>query len=287
MSDEDEKKPEMMSVLDFQELFAGAESMAIVGSASSVLQWKNGEFIDSHDIVVRFNRTVVDGMEESIGARTDIIVANDSNSLEKAPSPECASKPKCVVGFVKPTSVGTRTKEDRKKFLDWVANTPLFFCPGPEVMCCDMPARHRGFSMGTYALIGLPAFLNIKRLFVTGFTMFGESSGGIDHHTKKSSRASVTWHDADLERYVAANVLGHYGGDLTVTEEVAEFMAKEGFTAKVHDGEKGDKAFKPRRGLAVGWYLLGRIGKLLLTSGYHIRRFAEKRASIRSKRKLG
>jgi len=259
--------------------------MAIVGSASSVMQWENGSHIDSYDIVVRFNRTTVNGMEKWIGRRTDIIVANDSNSLKKATSPEHASAPKCVVTFVRPSSVGTRSQDDRQDFLAWVANTPLFFCPGPEILCCDIPRRHRGFSMGTYALAGLPAFLNIKRLFVTGFTMFGESTGGSDHHTKKTSRASVTWHDADLERYVAANVLGHMACELTVTEEVAAFMQAEGFVAPVLNGSVGVRRFKPNHGTAAVWYAVGRMGKLLLGTGYHIRRFAEQRVIEKTARK--
>lgn len=259
--------------------------MAIVGSASSVMQWENGPYIDSHDIVVRFNRTTVTGLEPWIGRRTDIIVANDSNSLQKAPSPEFTSVPKCVIAFVKPSSVGSRTKEDRQEFLDWVANTPLFFCPGPEILCCDVPRRQRGFSMGTYALIGLPAFLNIKRLFVTGFTMFGESAGGSDHHTKKSSRASLTWHDADLERYIAANVLGHLTCELTVTEEVAAFMRAEGFSARVLNGAEGGRRLKPNRRAAALWYAVGRFAKLLLVTGYHVRRFAEHRVIVDASRK--
>lgn len=139
--------------------------------------------------------------------------------------------------------------------------------------------------MGTYALIGLPAFLNIKRLFVTGFTMFGESAGGADHHTKKSSRASVTWHDADLERYIAANVLGHLACDLTVTEEVAAFMKAEGFSAQVLHGADGGRRIKPNRGTAALWYAVGKLGKLLLGAGYHVRRFAEHRVIAEASRK--
>ena len=264
-----------ISVLELQNMFANARSMAIVGSASSVLQWNNGDYIDSHDVVVRFNRTVVDGMEDSIGRRTDVIVANDSNSLSKAPSPEFTSKPRCVVAFVKTNSIGARAPDERQSFLDWVGSTPLFFCPGPEITCCDVPARKRGFSMGTYALHALPYFLNIQSLFVTGFTMFGQSSGGTGHHTKKPSRASMTWHDADLERYVAANTLGNHTCNLTVTPEVAEFMAAEGFDANIRGGESGTRKFKADRGVVGLSYMVGRVGKLLLTSGYHLRRKSE------------
>ncbi|MDB4411161.1 glycosyltransferase family 29 protein [bacterium] len=76
MSDAEDIAVNSLSVLDLQEMFAGAKSMAIVGNSSSVHQWKNGELIDSYDIVVRFNRSVVDGIEEVVGSRTDIIVAN-------------------------------------------------------------------------------------------------------------------------------------------------------------------------------------------------------------------
>ena len=41
-----------ISILDFQDLFSGSKTMAIVGSAESALNWENGEFIDSHDVVV-------------------------------------------------------------------------------------------------------------------------------------------------------------------------------------------------------------------------------------------
>ena len=266
-----------ISVLGFQKMFLGAKSMAIVGSAPSVLQWENGSYIDSHDVVVRFNRATVDGIEKHVGTRTDVIVANDSNNLTKARSPEFTSAPKCVVAFVKTNSIGSRAQDERQQFLDWVGNTPLFFCPGPEMLCCEIPSRKRGFSMGTYALNALPYFLNIQRLFVTGFTMFGESTGGAGHHTKVSSRSSVTWHNAELERYVAANALAHHDCELLATDEVAEFMEREGFTAKVKSSERNAAHLQPRRGFLIPWYCLERVGKLLITSGYHVRSFAERR----------
>lgn len=266
-----------ISILDFQDLFSGSKTMAIVGSAESALDWENGEFIDSHDVVVRFNRTIVDGLEQYVGSRTDIIVANDSNNLKKAPSPEFTSRPKCIVSFVKTNSVGSRAKNERRDFLEWTGTTPLFFCPGPEVLCCDVPRRKRGFSMGTYAIHALPYFLNIKKLFVTGFTMFGESSGGSEHYTKKSTRASVTWHDADLERYIAANALAHHTCELVVTDEVAEFVSKEGFSVNVRGDNSGKKFEKLSKRFTPWWHVLERFGKTMITSGYHLRRLAEQR----------
>jgi hypothetical protein len=139
--------------------------------------------------------------------------------------------------------------------------------------------------MGTYALHALPFFLDIESLFVTGFTMFGESAGGADHYSKISKRASTTWHDADLERYIAANVLGHHTCDLIVTEEVAEFMRREGFTATILDGKAGEKRRKPNIGATAAWNAIERLGKWLLTAGYHLRRLAERQVYHRSARR--
>ena len=274
-----------ISFLDFQDIFTGSKTMAIVGSSESALHWENGEFIDSHDVVVRFNRTIVDGLEQYVGSRTDIIVANDSNNLKKAPSPEFTSRPKCVVSFVKTNSVGCRAENERRDFLEWTGATPLFFCPGPEVLCCDVPRRKRGFSMGTYAIHALPYFLNIKKLFVTGFTMFGESNGGSEHFTKKSTRASLTWHDADLERYIAANALAHHTCELVVTDEVAEFVSKEGFSVNVRGDNSGKKFEKLSKRFTPWWHVLERLGKTLITTGYHLRRIAEQGVINDSSRK--
>ena len=139
--------------------------------------------------------------------------------------------------------------------------------------------------MGTYAIHALPYFLNIKKLFVTGFTMFGESSGGSEHYTKKSTRASLTWHDADLERYIAANALAHHTCELVVTDEVAEFVSKEGFSVNVRGDNFGKKFKKLNKRFTPWWHVLERLGKTMITTGYHLRRLAEQRVINDNSRK--
>jgi len=51
-------------------------SCAVVGNSGMVLDSTHGEFIDSHDTVIRFNDAVVEGYEKSVGSRTDIRIVN-------------------------------------------------------------------------------------------------------------------------------------------------------------------------------------------------------------------
>ena len=47
--------------------------IAIVGNAQSILAARQGEFIDSHDVVIRFNEFMIKGYEKYCGTKTDII----------------------------------------------------------------------------------------------------------------------------------------------------------------------------------------------------------------------
>lgn len=258
-------------------MFAGAKSMAIVGSASSVMTHSNGELIDSHDIVVRFNRATTTGVEKHVGSRTDIVVANEANSLKKAPPPSETVDPRCVITYVKTTALRSQNTHWHKPYFDWVGNTPVLISTGPEILSCDVPLRQRGFSMGTYAIASLPYWLSIEKLFVTGFTMFGSVSGGAMHYCKPPTRVANTWHDAELERTIFGRVLSSLPCEVTTTEEVSKMRSDcddsnlmtskqvTGFDHPVH-----------RYVSSPMLYVAERFSKLLLTLGYLIRRCTEK-----------
>ena len=52
------------------------KSIVVVGNSRKILEKENGEFIDSHDIVLRFNRGLPEGYEKHIGTKTDIWAIN-------------------------------------------------------------------------------------------------------------------------------------------------------------------------------------------------------------------
>lgn len=51
-------------------------NIAVVGSNNTLLNNNYGEFIDSHDQVVRFNNSITEGYEKHVGSKTDIRVSN-------------------------------------------------------------------------------------------------------------------------------------------------------------------------------------------------------------------
>jgi hypothetical protein len=68
-------------------MFAAVRSVAVVRNAATVLEFNNGELIDSRDMVVRLNRAQTAGTADKIGRRTDLLVANEMNCPDIAPSP--------------------------------------------------------------------------------------------------------------------------------------------------------------------------------------------------------
>tara|TARA_R110000744_G_scaffold142853_1_gene254597 strand:+ start:5700 stop:6344 length:645 start_codon:yes stop_codon:yes gene_type:complete len=62
-------------------------SVAIVGASGNLLDSKLGAQIDSHDEVIRFNRSPTDGYEENVGSKTTLRVVNNhvfnNNDIKK------------------------------------------------------------------------------------------------------------------------------------------------------------------------------------------------------------
>jgi len=53
-----------------------ASSCAVVSNSPRLLSHKHGHDIDRHDIVIRFNEAQVEGFEEHVGRKTDILILN-------------------------------------------------------------------------------------------------------------------------------------------------------------------------------------------------------------------
>jgi Glycosyltransferase family 29 (sialyltransferase) len=208
---------------DFREMFAGVRSVAIVGNAATVLEFDNGELIDSHDMIVRFNRAQTTGLESKIGRRTDLLVANENNALALAPSPAETLKPRCVLSFV------LREPEfDIAPFRRWVGNDiPTLCALPPDVIGFEQTGRTRLLTQGSYALYFLLNSIRIERLFLTGFTMFGAGPGGARkyYEPKESRRAHGDYHDLDQEPRLFCEILASFRGELRVTEEVGGLLA--------------------------------------------------------------
>jgi hypothetical protein len=61
-------------------------SCAVVGNAGILLDQEYGEFIDSHDIIIRSNQALTIGYENCVGSRTDIRILNVHNFSPHSPN---------------------------------------------------------------------------------------------------------------------------------------------------------------------------------------------------------
>lgn len=209
---------EKMDIFDFRDMFAHVRSVAIVGNSSSIRSWNNGEKIDSYDLVVRFNRAYTKGVEEHVGSRTDVLFSNYMNSLERSPSPSEILNPKCVVVLVRP-----KRTLDFTKLIEWIGDIPYAISLQPDIFGVSIGPRTRNFTLGTYALYTILSLFQLNKLFLTGFTMFGQTAGGgADYFLSKETVGS--YHDLDTEAAVFAEVVRLFSGELHMTPEVESLV---------------------------------------------------------------
>jgi hypothetical protein len=248
-----------MNLIDpfqFRDLFPSTRNLAVIGNSPSILQWDNGQKIDSAELIVRFNRARTAGLESKIGSRTDVLFVNASNSLEKAPPPRELCDPRCLVCFVSPG--GTRTF-DVRPFAEWAGDVPVMFTFGPDLIGFSGPTRQRPLTSGTYALYTLLRLFDIQRLFVTGFTMFGATEGGAGKYWNEAMPSAAVAHDLDHEADIFVSTLAAHQGQLEVTPEVAALAAQHGF----HTGSVGTAAairntrLSKRIAAGLAWRFLG------------------------------
>lgn len=261
-----------MNLIDpfqFHRQFAGARSLAVVGNAPTILEYANGPLIDSHDVVVRFNRATTAGHEAQMGARTDILVVNASNSKKLGPSPAETVRPKCLVSFVSPQGI---PNVDYEAFADWAGELPLLLAFGPDLIGMESPARTRPLTSGTYFLFMALRLLTVERLFVTGFTMFGAVAGGAGKFYADARPGVGTFHDLDAEEPIFARLLGSFGGELRTTAEVAEVLRRN--SVRAGGGENPPTSNGHRRTLRER--IAGSLSWRLMSAAMRLRRMAEK-----------
>jgi Glycosyltransferase family 29 (sialyltransferase) len=259
-------------IYDFRDAWAGVRSVAMVGNAATILQREHGALIDSHDLVVRFNRAHVEGTEDKIGSRTDLLVANAANSLAKAPSPAETLKPRWVMCFVQP-----QLGADLEPFRAWVGDIPTVVTLSPDILEFATTGRTRGLTLGTYTLYTLLKLFPLDRLFVTGFTMYGAAGGDSHKYYDPGSRAG-SYHDLDEEARLFSAILASFRGELQVTSEVGDVLRRHGHAGRLQDA--GDAERADADGPSLYYRLLGRLAWRFLRTGFKLRRRFEQGTSI-------
>jgi Glycosyltransferase family 29 (sialyltransferase) len=254
-------------------MFAGARSMAVIGNADTILDYENGARIDSYDIVVRFNRAYVDGVEGKVGRRTDILVANRMFSLRKTASPAETIRPRCVVCFVEP-SHGI----ELGAFEEWTGDLPTMVTLAPDLLNATQVERTRPVTMGTDALYTFVNLFDLERLYVSGFTFYGAAGSGPGVYWKEKPKPRGVFHDLEPEARIFASILERFPGEIEATSEVEELRRRYGSAAPEGGASPGSPLME---------HLYTRAAWSLISLGMVMRRAAERSRRGRFTRALG
>jgi hypothetical protein len=258
---------------DFCAMFKTVRSMAIIGNSDVILQWQNGALIDACDMIVRFNCAFTKGLENHIGSRTDVLVANRTYSLRKAPSPASVLNPRCIVSFVEPAG-----DIDYSDFREWVGDIPTVISFAPDLLGLGHGERTRPVMMGTNAVYAFLRLFPVERLYISGFNLYGAAAGGSGTYCGNQERKSRgLWHDLDEEARIFAAILGRFEGELIATPEVEDLLQRHSQGPARKFSVQGDKPM--RTSLLERIY--ARIAWRLIRWGMKMRRRAERNGTVR------
>ena len=189
----------------------------IVGNAPTLAGGKLGRWIDSHDVVVRFNDCRVAGHEADVGARTDILVCNPYAETRPGRHLGGDVAPKAVIAIASLTRRG-----DKSVFDNWVGDFPVLLTYSPDIRIDCGDRRDIALTTGTYGLVLLERVLKPARLSVTGFTMF--RPGSDFHYWSNEIPSGVRAHKPASEAAIFARILNALACKVTVTEEVRQIF---------------------------------------------------------------
>ena len=201
----------VLTPFDLVSRFPEKGSLVIVGSAPSLRASNQGEWIDSFDVVVRFNGCAIRGFEKDVGSRTDILVTNPySETFHRPPADglEC--------GMILVIARQTR-RGDKEAFTEWAGNSDVLFTYSPDIYGKDIAPRSGGVTTGVYALSLLKRILLPSTLGVTGFTLFQDQTA---HYWSDDIPSGVARHDLLLDAELLVTLLNAHGKGVVVTSEI-------------------------------------------------------------------
>jgi len=195
---------------EFMSRFPENQKVIFVGNAPSLKNQKLGTWIDSHDIVVRFNESPVAGYEDDVGSKSDIIVANPY--LEN-PKPIQLSDHGIIV-IISPQTRRLPSEQLEK----WVTGHPVLFTYSPDLVQVGEVDHLATLTTGTYGIHLLSRLLNPSSVSVTGFTMFLDTTA--HHYWSNTTPKGVSGHDLTTEAAVFIKVCNSTRCPLTVTGDI-------------------------------------------------------------------
>lgn len=203
----------LITPFEFLARFPVDKSLIFVGNAPSLTGEGLGEWIDSHDIIVRFNECPIAGYEKDVGRRTSILVSNPYPE-GRGPISVLSEKPTLLI-FNPQTRRG-----DISVFEEWAGDHDVLFTYTPDLLGVKKSEHVAGLTTGSYALYLLSKLCQPSRISVTGFTMFLEDT--FFHYFRLVRSKGIDSHDMKRESQIFVRICNYLSKkNLEVTEDVA------------------------------------------------------------------
>lgn len=204
---------QLLTPFEFVRLFPEGQSLVVIGNAPSLKNEGLGEWIDSHDVVVRFNECALDGYAEDVGYRTSILVSN--------PYPEGRERP--LLDGNSCTSILIVAPQTRRGVLEqfraWAGDNRVLFTYTPDLIGVSDADHKAGLTTGSYALHLLSRLLKPSRVSCAGFTMFLEDTS--HHYWRLMVPKGIRGHDMRREAEIFIRICNNISSETEVTEDIA------------------------------------------------------------------
>ncbi len=196
---------------EFLARFPDGQRVVFVGNGPSLKGERLGKWIDSHDVVVRFNESPVVGYEVDVGARTDILVSN--------PYPEdrrpFALSERGIVLIISPQT----RRLPSPQFESWVGEYPVLFTYTPDIVQVGEVDHMVSLTTGVYGVHLLSRLLKPSSIAVTGFTLFLNDTS--HHYWRTETPRGLHAHDIIIEASIFISICNSFRCALEVTEDIA------------------------------------------------------------------
>lgn len=206
---------DVLTPFEFVAKYDEGQTVAIIGNAPTLAKKRLGSWIDSHDIVVRFNDCRVNGFEKDVGSRTSILVCNPYAETRPSRKVGDAVSPETVVAISSQTRRG-----DIAEFERWVGHYPTLFTYSPDIRIDCGDRSKVALTTGTYGLVLMNNLLKPSALSVAGFTMF--KPGTDFHYWSEVSPSGLKAHTPHKEAEIFSLLLNKVKVPVTATQDIFE-----------------------------------------------------------------
>lgn len=200
----------ILTPFEFLARFPTGQRIAFVGNAPSLRGEKLGAWIDSHDIVVRFNGSPASEHILDQGARTDILVSNPYPTHRRAPN---LSEGGAFV-VITPQTRRSPTPE----FETWVGPRPVLFTYAPDIVQVGDIEHTASLTTGVYGLHLLSRILQPSNISITGYTLFLADTA--HHYENDASPTGLHAHNPLVEASIFISICNSMRFQVTVTDEI-------------------------------------------------------------------